>query len=120
MVDLAGPAPSARFPTDRHRRHSRKWKKPASRWSASAELQEGHPNCSINLRGSVQLILNTPRGKAPAPTKPLRSAAVATAFPALRAIQAADAAVRAMEPCGVEEMTVQALQDRFVTEVLTR
>jgi carbamoyl-phosphate synthase large subunit len=79
------------------------------------KLQEGHPNLLDYLvDGGVQLVLNTPRGKgARTDEGRIRSAAVAAGVPCITTIQAADAAVRAMEALRVEEMTVQALQDRF-------
>ena len=71
--------------------------------------------------GGVQLILNTPRGKgARTDEGRIRSAAVAHGVPCITTIQAADAAVRAMEALRVEEMTVQALQDRFASDDVVR
>ena len=43
----------------------------------------------------------------------IRAAAVAHGIPCLTTIQAADAAVRAMEAMREEEMTVEPIQDRF-------
>ncbi len=79
------------------------------------KLQEGHPNLLDHLiDGRIQLIMNTPSGKgARTDEGRIRSAAVAAGVPCITTIQAADAAVRAMEALRVEEMTVQALQDRI-------
>jgi carbamoyl-phosphate synthase large subunit len=79
------------------------------------KLQEGHPNLLDYLvDGAIQLIMNTPSGKgARTDEGTIRAAAVARGVPCITTIQAADAAVRAMEALRTEEMTVQALQDRF-------
>ena len=79
------------------------------------KLQEGHPNLLDHLiDGRIQLIMNTPSGKgARTDEGRIRSAAVAAGVPCITTIQAADAAVRAMEALRVEEMTVQSLQDRI-------
>ncbi len=79
------------------------------------KLQEGHPNLLDYLvDGGVQLIMNTPSGKgARTDEGRIRSAAVAHGVPCITTIQAADAAVKAMEALRHEEMGVQALQDRF-------
>ena len=79
------------------------------------KLQEGHPNLLDYLvDGEIQLIMNTPSGKgARTDEGKIRSAAVARGVPCITTIQAADAAVRAMEALRDEEITVQALQDRF-------
>ena len=86
------------------------------------KLQEGHPNLlDFLVDGGVQLVLNTPRGKgARTDEGRIRSAAVAAGVPCITTIQAADAAVRAMEALRVEDMTVQALQDRFAPEVAAK
>jgi carbamoyl-phosphate synthase large subunit len=83
------------------------------------KLQEGQPNLlDYLLDGAIQLIMNTPSGKgARTDEGRIRSAAVAGGVPCITTIQAADAAVRAMEALRVEEITVQALQDRFPTLV---
>ena len=80
------------------------------------KLQEGHPNLIDHLiDGRVQLIMNTPRGKgARTDEGRIRAAAVAHNVPCITTIPAADACVKAMEALREEEMTVQALQDRFV------
>jgi len=79
------------------------------------KLQEGQPNLLDYLvDGAIQLIMNTPNGKgARTDEGRIRSAAVARGVPCITTIQAADAAVKAMEALRVEEITVQALQDRF-------
>jgi carbamoyl-phosphate synthase large subunit len=66
------------------------------------------------IDGRIQLIMNTPSGKgARTDEGHIRSAAVAAGVPCITTIQAADAAVRAMEALRVEEMTVQSLQERI-------
>jgi len=82
------------------------------------KLQEGQPNLlDYLLDGAIQLIMNTPSGKgARTDEGRIRSAAVARGVPCITTIQAADAAVRAMEALRTEEITVQALQDRFAPE----
>jgi carbamoyl-phosphate synthase large subunit len=79
------------------------------------KLQEGQPNLlDYLLDGGIQLIMNTPSGKgARTDEGKIRAAAVARGVPCITTIQAADAAVRAMEALRSEEITVQALQDRF-------
>ncbi len=81
------------------------------------KLQEGQPNLLDYLvDGAIQLIMNTPSGKgARTDEGKIRAAAVARGVPCITTIQAADAAVRAMEALRDEEITVQALQDRFET-----
>ncbi len=82
------------------------------------KLQEGQPNLLDYLvDGAIQLIMNTPSGKgARTDEGKIRAAAVARGVPCITTIQAADAAVRAMEALRDEEITVQALQDRFAPE----
>ena len=79
------------------------------------KIQEGHPNVLDFMRdGDLQLVLNTPSGKgARTDEGKIRAAAVTLGVPCLTTIQAADAAVRAMEAMREEEMTVEAVQDRF-------
>ena len=79
------------------------------------KLQEGHPNLlDLMIDGQVQLIINTPSGKgARTDEGRIRAAAVQHGVPCITTIQAADAAVRAMEALREQELTVQALQDRF-------
>ena len=79
------------------------------------KIQEGHPNLLDYMRdGQLQLVMNTPSGKgARTDEGKIRSAAVAMGIPCITTIQAADAAVRAMEAMRHEELGVQAVQDRF-------
>jgi len=79
------------------------------------KLQEGHPNLlDYLIDGQIQLIINTPSGKgARTDEGRIRAAAVAHGVPCITTIPAAEAAVRAMEALREEEMSVQALQDRF-------
>jgi carbamoyl-phosphate synthase large subunit len=81
------------------------------------KLQEGHPHVLDHIiDGRIHLIMNTPRGKgARTDEGRIRAAAVAHGIPCITTIQAAQAAVKAMEALRTEEMTVQALQDRFAT-----
>ncbi len=79
------------------------------------KIQQGHPNALDYIaNGDLQLLINTPRGKgARTDEGRLRAAAVSAGIPCITTIQAADAAVRAMEAAREEEFTVQAVQDRF-------
>jgi carbamoyl-phosphate synthase large subunit len=79
------------------------------------KLAEGHPNLLDYLvDGEVALILNTPSGKgARTDEGRIRAAAVQHGVSSITTIQAAEAAVRAMEALREEEMTVLSLQDRF-------
>ncbi|RIK72511.1 MAG: carbamoyl phosphate synthase large subunit, partial [Planctomycetota bacterium] len=79
------------------------------------KISEGHPNLLDFLTdGQVALVMNTPRGKgARTDEGKIRAAAVQAGVPCLTTIEAATAAVRAMEALRQEEMQVQALQDRF-------
>ena len=79
------------------------------------KISEGHPNLLDFLTdGEVALVMNTPSGKgARTDEGRIRAAAVQAGVPCITTIQAADAAVRAMEALREEEMQVQALQDRF-------
>jgi carbamoyl-phosphate synthase large subunit len=81
------------------------------------KISEGHPNLLDFLTdGEVALVMNTPRGKgARTDEGKIRAAAVQAGVPCLTTIEAATAAVRAMEALRVEEMQVQALQDRFAS-----
>jgi carbamoyl-phosphate synthase large subunit len=82
------------------------------------KLQEGHPNLlDYLIDGTIQLIINTPSGKgARTDEGRIRAAGVAHGVPCITTMPAAHAAVRAMEALRTEEMTVQALQDRFPQE----
>ena len=79
------------------------------------KLQEGHPNVLDHIvNGDLRLVMNTPRGKgARTDEGRIRAATVFHGIPCLTTIQAADAAVRAMEAMREEELGVQAVQDRF-------
>jgi carbamoyl-phosphate synthase large subunit len=79
------------------------------------KIQEGHPNVLDYLAdGDLQLVINTPSGKgARSDEGRIRAAATAHGVPCLTTIQAAQAAVLALEALRHETFTVQALQDRF-------
>ena len=79
------------------------------------KLQQGHPNVlDYMVNGDLRLVINTPSGKgARTDEGRIRAAAVSHGIPCITTIQAADAAVLAMEALRQEEMTVQAVQDRF-------
>jgi len=81
------------------------------------KIREGHPNLLDFLSdGEVALVLNTPRGKgARTDEGKIRAAAVQAGVPCITTLEAATAAVIAMEALCEEEMEVQALQDRFAT-----
>ena len=79
------------------------------------KLAEGHPNLLDLLKNDeITLIMNTPNGKgARTDEGKIRAAAVQAGVPSITTLQAAEAAVVAMEALREEGMTVQALQDRF-------
>ena len=79
------------------------------------KLQEGHPNLlDYLIDGKVQLIINTPNGKgARTDEGKIRAASVSHGVPCITTIQAADAVIWTMEVLRQEDLTVQALQDRF-------
>ena len=79
------------------------------------KLQEGHPNLlDYILNGELQLVMNTPSGKgARTDEGRIRAATVQHGIPCITTLQAAEAAVRAMTAMREEELTVQAIQDRF-------
>jgi len=79
------------------------------------KIQQGHPNAlDYMINGDMQLVMNTPSGKgARTDEGSIRAAAVSHGIPCLTTIQAADAAVKAMEAMRQEEMAVEAVQDRF-------
>ncbi|OHB84279.1 MAG: carbamoyl phosphate synthase large subunit [Planctomycetes bacterium RBG_16_64_12] len=79
------------------------------------KIQEGHPNVLDYMRdGDLQMVMNTPSGKgARTDEGKIRAAAVSHGIACLTTIQAADAAVRALEAMRQQELTVQAIQDRF-------
>ena len=82
---------------------------------AVKKIQHGHPNLLDHMiDGDLQLVMNTPSGKgARTDEGRIRAAAVSHGIPCLTTIQAADAAVKAMEAMREEPITVQAVQDRF-------
>ena len=79
------------------------------------KIQEGHPNLIDYMRdGQLQLVINTPSGKgARTDEGRIRAAAVGMGIPCITTLQAADAAVKAMEALREESMEVQTIQDRF-------
>jgi carbamoyl-phosphate synthase large subunit len=79
------------------------------------KLQEGHPNVlDYVIDGNLHLVINTPSGKgARTDEGRIRAAAVSHGIPCITTLQAAEAAVGAMEALRNEDMTVQAVQDRF-------
>jgi carbamoyl-phosphate synthase large subunit len=83
------------------------------------KIREGHPNLLDFLaNGEVALVMNTPRGKgARTDEGKIRAATVQAGVPCLTTIEAATAAIAAMEALREEEMEVEALQDRFAPVV---
>jgi carbamoyl-phosphate synthase large subunit len=79
------------------------------------KIQEGHPNLLDSFADQeVALVLNTPSGKgARTDEGRIRAAAVQAGVPCVTTMEAATAAVLAIEALREEEMQVQALQDRF-------
>jgi carbamoyl-phosphate synthase large subunit len=79
------------------------------------KIQEGHPNILDYFADrKVALVMNTPSGKgARTDEGKIRAAAVQAGVPCVTTLEAATAAVRAIEALREEEMQVQALQDRF-------
>ncbi len=79
------------------------------------KIQEGHPNLLDYMAdGKLRLVINTPSGKgARTDEGRIRAAAVFHGIPCITTLHAADAAVRAMFALREEELTVQAIQDRF-------
>ena len=80
------------------------------------KLKEGQPNLlDYFADGAVALVVNTPSGKgARTDEGKIRAAAVQAGVPCLTTIEAATAAVKAIEALREEEMQVQSLQERFV------
>jgi carbamoyl-phosphate synthase large subunit len=81
------------------------------------KIVEGRPNLLDYLNdGQIKLVINTPSGKgARTDEGRIRAAAVQLGVPCITTIQAAEAAVKAMEALREESMEVQSLQDRFAT-----
>ena len=79
------------------------------------KIAEGRPNVVDQMNdGVIALVINTPSGKgARTDEGRIRAAAVQLGIPCITTIQAAEAAVKAMEALREEGMTVEALQDRF-------
>ncbi|MCO6458923.1 MAG: carbamoyl-phosphate synthase large subunit [Pirellulaceae bacterium] len=79
------------------------------------KLAEGHPNLLDHLQnGEVALVMNTPSGKgARTDEGRIRALSVQHGVPCITTIQAAEAAVKAMEAIRLEGMNVEAIQDRF-------
>jgi carbamoyl-phosphate synthase large subunit len=79
------------------------------------KLQEGHPNVlDYMVDGHLQLVINTPGGKgARTDEGRIRAAAVSHGVPCITTLEGATAAVGAMEALLTQELTVQAIQDRF-------
>ncbi|MBN1590651.1 MAG: carbamoyl phosphate synthase large subunit, partial [Pirellulales bacterium] len=79
------------------------------------KLQQGHPNLlDVMADGQLTLVINTPIGKgARTDEGRIRAATVSHGIPCITTIQAAEAAVMAMEAMREEELTVQSVQARF-------
>jgi carbamoyl-phosphate synthase large subunit len=79
------------------------------------KIAEGHPNLlDYLIDHKIALVINTPSGKgARTDEGRIRAAAVQNGVPCITTLQAAEAAVVAMDALRNEELTVQALQDRF-------
>ena len=79
------------------------------------KVQEGRPNVlDYMIDGKLQLVVNTPSGKgARTDEGRIRAAAVSHGIPCITTLEGAVAAVGAMEALREQEMTVQAVQDRF-------
>jgi carbamoyl-phosphate synthase large subunit len=79
------------------------------------KIQEGHPNILDHFADrDVALVINTPSGKgARTDEGRIRAAAIQAGVPCLTTLEAATAAVKAIEALGEEEMQVESLQDRF-------
>ncbi len=79
------------------------------------KIQEGHPNViDYMIDGNLQLVINTPSGKgARTDEGRIRAAAVSHGISCITTLEGAKAAVGAMEALRTQEMTVQAVQDRF-------
>jgi carbamoyl-phosphate synthase large subunit len=82
------------------------------------KIQEGHPNILDSFADrDVALVVNTPSGKgARTDEGRIRAAAVQAGVPCLTTLEAATAAVKAIEALRDEEMQVLSLQDRFARE----
>jgi carbamoyl-phosphate synthase large subunit len=85
------------------------------------KIAEGHPNLiDAMIDGKIGLVMNTPNGKgARTDEGRIRAAAVQHGISCITTIQAAEAAVMAMEGLSEGEFSVQPLQDRFPAEART-
>ncbi|MCI0333307.1 MAG: carbamoyl-phosphate synthase large subunit [Planctomycetes bacterium] len=83
------------------------------------KLKEGEPNLlNYFADKAVALVVNTPSGKgARTDEGKIRAAAVQAGVPCVTTLEAATAAVKAIEALRDEEMQVQALQERFASTV---
>jgi len=81
------------------------------------KVQEGRPNVlDYMIDGNLHLVINTPSGKgARTDEGRIRAAAVSHGIPCITTLEGAIAALGAMEALRTEQMTVQAIQDRFPT-----
>jgi carbamoyl-phosphate synthase large subunit len=79
------------------------------------KLQEGPPNLLDYFADrAVALVINTPSGKgARTDEGKIRAAAVQAGVPCVTTLEAAAAAVKAIEALQQEDMQVQSLQERF-------
>ena len=79
------------------------------------KLKEGKPNLLDYFADrAVALVINTPSGKkARSDGGKIRAAAVQAGVPCVTTLEAATAAVKAIEALREEDMQVQALQERF-------
>ena len=79
------------------------------------KIADGNPNIIDYMKNEdVSLIINTPSGKgARTDEGRIRAMAVQIGVPCITTLAAATAAVKAMEALLTEELTVEALQDRF-------
>ena len=102
----------------RHRRHGRRAGSGRHPRRRVKKIAEGQPNLLDYLNdATVALVINTPSGKgARTDEGRIRAAAVQLGVPCITTLQAAEAAVKAMEALREEEMEVQALQDGFRTQ----
>ena len=68
------------------------------------------------IDGKVSLVINTPKGKGARTDEGIiRAAAVQYGVPCITTIQAAEAAVMAMEALRERDLSVLAIQDRLAT-----
>jgi len=85
------------------------------RVQALMKVQEGRPNVlDYMIDGNLHLVINTPSGKgARTDEGRIRAAAVSHGIPCITTLEGGIAAVGAMEALRSQQMTVQAVQDRF-------